>query len=375
MKATPTTAQVPAAGHMRPSLRVPAVDEILARASRRLRLPCPVLAAIVSGVVLIPLGQFFPRSMLLIVSDRPGMGIVHDARDFGYWLLIFGIVFYFLVAIRWMRARAARTLSEVDDLAHDLGPDRSPSGRDPFAWAADGRAPLAAAVLLAVLLAEEQLRNGPGLPGAEGLLVFAVDVAEAALQLFVLFSFVWAYLGSVAGLAAVCRRPLRLVSHLDDPFLGTRPLGNLSVALASAYFVGLSGMALWLYWADIQVLYMVSIACAFAGLGLFFLPLYAVHVQMVAEKAQESAFSAARFRALFEGSRHAAPMEARTNDLMEALVDVHAAIGWGYVNERIAAIRTWPFSTAIIARLATTFALPMLLAVLTRVTVLTTLAR
>jgi len=61
--------------------------------------------------------------------------------------------------------------------------------------------------------------------------------------------------------------------------------------------------------------------------------------------------------------------------ILDALTDAHAALGWGYVNARIVAIRTWPFSTVIIARLATTFALPMILAVLTRVTVLTTLAR
>ena len=366
MKATRITAQVPAAGHMRPSLRVPAVDDVIARAARRTGLPYPVLAAIVSGAVLIPLGQFFPRSMLLIVSDKAGMGIVHDARDLAYWLLIVGILFYLLMAVRWMRGRAARTLVEIGDLA----PGPSPSGRGPFAWTADGRAPLAAAVLLAALFAGEQVRSGQGLPAGWGIVVFAADIAEMVAQLLVLFSFVWAYAGSVAGLVSVCRRPLRLKSHLDDTFLGTRPLGNLSVALASAYFIGLSGMALWLYWADMQALYVITVGCACAGLGLFFLPLYAVHEQMVAEKAQESAFAAARFRTLFEGSRHVVPAEARTSDLVAAIAEVHAAIGWGYVNDRIASIRTWPFDTAIIARLATTFALPMLLAVLTRVAVM-----
>ena len=353
---------------MSPSTRVPAVDDVLARAARRVGLPYPVLAAIVSVLVLIPLGQFFPRTMLLLITDRPG--IVHDARDAAFWLLIVGILFYLLVAIRWMRTRAARTLAEIGDLA----PDPSFSGRGPFAWAADGRAPLAAAVLLAALFAEEQVRSGQGLPGGWGLLVFAADVAEMAAQLLVLFAFVWAYLASVAGLVAVCRRPLRLKSHLDDSFLGTRPLGNLSVALASAYFIGLSGVTLWLYWADMQALYVVTLACACAGLGLFFLPLYAVHEQMVAEKSQESAFAASRFRTLFEGSRHVVPAEARTSDLVEAITEVHAAIGWGYVNDRIAAIRTWPFDTVIIARLATTFALPMLLAVLTRVAVMLALS-
>ena len=343
------------------------VDNLLERLSRRLRLPYGVLALAVSVVLFLPLDPISPpgESHLLKNITRPGLGAWTDEVDLAFKVILVALFFYCLVAIRWMRERSARTLVEIADLA----PDGEGAGNGPFARAADGRPPLVASLILLVVLLAEHFASGGTVP-ADWMPVFVLDVAVMAVRAIVIVSFVWVYMGSVAGLTAICRRPLRFVSNLDDPFLGTRPLGDLSLALASAYFIGMAVAAAWLYSAGAQpTLSATWAACTCLGLVLFFFPLRAVHRQMTAKKAELSALSTARLLEILDLSMRVTPAHRSTVEL----TDLHAAVAWGYVDGRVAAIRTWPFDTVLIARLVSAFAVPILIAVIAHVAILETM--
>ncbi len=218
-------------------------------------------------------------------------------------------------------------------------------------------------------LLEEDLRGGHAIP-ADGVAVYVADAVMFVLRWFVLAAFVWMYGASLFGLQRVCRQRLRLVSHLDDPYLGTRPLGRLSLAFAVAFFIGVGIIGLWMAASGAKPLSAAAyVAVTIAGLALFFIPLYSVHLQMAAAKNAEQAASIAQFRRIFHDTRREVETESRGIDL----ADLHAAIGWGFVDARVRAIHTWPFDTAIVARLVGMFALPMVLAVLTKLAVMVTL--
>src|SRR5207244_5959190 len=64
------------------------------------------------------------------------------------------------------------------------------------------------------------------------LLNFAANIVIA----FELGSFLWVYLTSLRGLHQLGREGLRLMPSREDPTLGLRRLGSISLSLAFAYF-------------------------------------------------------------------------------------------------------------------------------------------
>ena len=342
-------------------------DAIVGRIARRLRVPFPAVALVVGVLLMVPLGQLAPTGSdwLLVNKDAWGLGVILGPGDVVFWLLLVALVAYDILGMRWMRARTARALADIRDLAPGVADD----GVDLFAAARDWRPAAIAAIVYVAFNLEEDLRGGHLVPG-EGVAIYAVDVVLFVLRWFVLAAFVWMYGASLFGLQRVCRRPLRLVPHLDDPFLGTRPLGRLSLAFAVAFFVGVAIIGLWgVASGPTPTNASVFVSVTIAALLLFFLPLYSVHLQMVAAKNAEQAASIERFRRIFDHTRRETAEESRAVEL----ADRHAAIGWGFVDARVRAIHTWPFDTAIVARLVGMFALPMVLAVLTKLAVMITI--
>jgi hypothetical protein len=341
-------------------------DAIVDRIAHRLRVPFLAVALVVGVLLMLPLGQVAPAGSdwLLTNKDAWGMGVIVEPGDVVFWILLVGLVAYDLVAMRWMRARTARTLSDIRDLAPGVAND----GRDLFAAARDWRPGAIAATLYVLFHLVEDLHGGHVVP-AEGIPFYVADVVAYFLRWFILASFLWMYAASLFGLERVCRQRLRLVTHLDDPFLGTRPLGRLSLAFAVAFYLGIAIIGLWLAATGQDLVNMaVFISVSTVGFLLFFLPLYSVHLQMVAAKNVELARSIARFRRIFDDAQRD---DAEPHQI--DLADVHAAIGWGFVDARVRAIHTWPFDTAIVVRLVGMFALPMVLAVLTKIAVMVTL--
>ena len=338
-------------------------DMVVGRVARLLHLPYLAVSLVVGIVLMLPLGQFAPAEAdwLLVDSGHWGVGVLRTETDVLFWVLLIGLVTYDLVAMRWMRARSARTLEEVRDVV----PGLDDGGRGTFALSRDWRPAVLASLLYVGFMLEEDIRGGH-VVAAEGIPIFVVDTVLYAGRIAVLVSFVWTYAASLYGLWRLCRRPLRLVPHLDDAYLGTRPLGRLSLSFAMAFFAGVAIIGLWLAAGGTSRIGTIAfVSTTIAGLVFFFLPLYSVHQQMVVAKHVESARSTARLRRIFRDTKDESGSAPREIDL----ADLHAAIGWGFVDARVRGIRTWPFDTTIVVRLAMTFALPMLLAVLTKFTV------
>jgi hypothetical protein len=344
---------------------LPSSPTIAERISWRLSVPFPVVCVAISAILTLPIVPYlFPgsESSLMTTALNRGMGVIHEPEDAVLLGLVWVFFAYLLWATRFMRLRVARTLEEAHDL-FDFPGATFVRAFEPVGW----RWPAAAmAVILTALAAGTFVSEGDVI-GPGYLPAFILDLLIGAGRLLVLTVYVWAYFASVRGLGVICRERLRLVPYYRDPLLGTRPLGTLSLALASAFAFG---YALGLAWSLHDPLRSGFFFAALAIIGLaaifFFLPLLSVHAQMVDEKERELAFVRDRYAELFEISRH--QPGAGTREV--TLADVTSALALEASERRITRVHTWPFDTDILARLATSFAIPVIITVVGREAVL-----
>ena len=331
----------------------------------RLRVPFLAACILIAAVLTTPWVAYLApdaESFLLTNIYNPGMGQFRAPDDTLYKALLFGLLIYVLWATRFIRERSRATATAVGALVDD-----APATFE-RAFRSVGRVlpPVVAALVMLGMYLADTIRRGQLVEPAL-LPAYLLDVAMVACRFVIMFSFVWAYFASVWGLANVCGRPLHLAPYYRDPLLGTRPLGSLSLSLASVFLVGLVLGAVWIAaGAATPALYGLTLSVMTVGVVLFFLPLNAVHVQMATQKRRESDALAGRYEELFIGPTDGSSGAARQTDLE----DVRAAVGFRVVRDQVGTIRTWPFDTAILARLATSFFLPIVLTIVGRQAVL-----
>ena len=330
----------------------------------RLRVPFLAACGLIAAVLTVPwLAYLAPdaESSLLTNAYNPGMGQFRALDDVLYKSLLFGVLVYALWATRFMRQRCRATAAAVGELVDDAEGAFERAFRS-AGWVAP---PIVAALLLLGAYLVDAVQHGSPVDPAR-LPAYVVDLALVAARFVIVFTFAWVYFASVVGLARVCGRPLRLTPYHRDPLLGTRPLGSLSLSLASVFFVGLVLSAVWVATgAATPAMYGLTLSVMIIGLVLFFLPLNAVHVQMSTRKRRESEALTARYEDLF-----VRPGGSTGSGLPAALEDVQAAVGFAAVSGRVEAIRTWPFDTTILARLATSFVLPIVITIVGRQAIL-----
>jgi hypothetical protein len=328
-------------------------------------LPFWVRASAVALVLVVPfVSMIAPGAEAILLTNlyNPGLGIVRSSSDLMYQALLFGVLLYMLLGIRFIRQREVRAAAALTPLLDD------PVGvlADAFRPARWLWPPTVAAVLFLGVYVAGDLDGIRRLdPWSVG--PFVVDMCLVFGRFLITYTFVWTYGVSIVGLARVCRRSLHLQPYHRDRLLGTRPLGQLSLSLAATFLIGLALSALWVATGSgSESLFLFTLAVGFVGLLLFFLPLQAVHVQMRAHKATLSQALATRYQELFvDGDL------ARTLDRSATTIeDVRQVLAYQVVEERISGVRTWPFDTQILVRLVTSFLLPILLAILTRQAVL-----
>jgi len=339
---------------------------VIERISSRSGLPFAAVALVAAAILAVPwlilLVPDAAQSLLSSTMNR-SMGAIRGPQDVLYWGLLFVFLCYVIFAMRYMRARVLETQVRVAPLTPGSA-DALERAFRPAAWIWPA---LATSVVLHLVYAWSAF-FGAGHEIASGdAPLFLLDIVVNIARTFVIVEFAWLYFGAVAGLAAVCRRPLELLPYYSDGLLGTRPLGLLSLSLAATFFLGYAlGLPLVILGYSDPYELAAGGAIFIVGLVLFFLPLVSVHNQMAEEKQGELDFLHRRYTHLFTVSRR----QPDEDEHPGTLADVTAAIGWLASERRIQAIRTWPFDVDILARLATSFVVPVVLTVVGREAIL-----
>lgn len=168
-----------------------------------------------------------------------------------------------------------------------------------------------------------------------------------AVVTLALSSVVWSY-GSISmGIRRFSNSALRLRPYYEDEFLGLRPVGTLSLALATAYFAFI-GLFLATLLASpeaprvAELLGMGSllIGLVLLGVSLFFVPMRTLHERMAKEKRRARERLAEELAPWFRESTDSDPPG-----------DVRDVLRLELMERKVSAMATWPFDTGILGRL------------------------
>jgi len=194
------------------------------------------------------------------------------------------------------------------------------------------------------------------LPPAFGVLDFVILGVNLVFLPFVDAQVIWNYAATIWGVHRIGRQALRLRPLFEDPMLGLRPLGSLSLG-ATFYFFG----ALVIIIAEVTLspdpvrpAYLAFlIVLVLFGAGLMFLPLVSIHRLMVAEKRRAIDDAGTRagdiYAPLMAGNPTSEPSLHEVRDL---LLRTHGILVHREEERRIQALPTWPFETRAMTRIA-----------------------
>jgi hypothetical protein len=170
-------------------------------------------------------------------------------------------------------------------------------------------------------------------------------------------TFVWVYLRSLWGLYQLGNEPLTLKPYHEDPMLGVRPIGSISLALFLAYnvVIGLSVLSILVAPPDPVGLAAITLLALLGG-AMFILPLYSVHRKMAAEKANERTKVFEDFARLFDRPQEESASDDGSSSSSNSATDLLRGIRDTQIlqlrREYISSIPTWPIDTGIIGRFA-----------------------
>ncbi len=190
----------------------------------------------------------------------------------------FVLLFYAAYGIRYMRARIAAMVPQVEPLM----PKDGKTVQDIFHPVCS----LTPAVVLSILLAVVSLLSFPTQgQHAAGPISFGLLVVSFPFMYLVYGTFIWTYVSSIKCLHDLTRQPLILSEFYEDEHLGMKSLGSLSLALALVYFLGL-GLIFFSFLSVPPPLEIAVIIMILAGVTLFFLPLFSIHRKMLEKKRE-----------------------------------------------------------------------------------------
>jgi len=167
---------------------------------------------------------------------------------------------------------------------------------------------------------------------------------------------IWNYAATVWGVHRIGREALRLRPAFEDPMLGLRPLGSLSLG-ATFYFFG----ALAIIMAEVTLspdpvrpAYLVFlIVLVLFGAGLLFLPLVSIHRLMVAEKRRAIDTASSRVADVYAPLTAGNPTsEPSLHEVRDLLLRTHGILLHREQERQIQALPTWPFETRAMTRIA-----------------------
>src|SRR6059036_2353763 len=310
-------------------------------------------------------------TILALLATGPGYFLAHLIESGGDWnqtvAAIFGGAFalplwrsiplvilsvgfdvYLLWLVRHSRLHIARYAKEIAPLLADGEADvRRMFGH--LYWRLPVIGLAAAFGLFFVLLLEP-------IPSDFGFLDFLIVGLNLVFLPLVDAQVIWNYVATVWGVHRIGREALRLRPLYEDPMLGLRPLGSLSLG-ATFYFFG----ALAIIIAEVTLspdpvrpAYLAFlIVLVLFGAGLLFLPLVSIHRLMVAEKRHASVTASSRAGDVY------APLTARNptsepslHEVRDLLLRTHGILLHREEERRIQTLPTWPFETRAMTRIA-----------------------
>ena len=333
------------------------------RLARRMPLPFPAAAFVLAFLATVPVLPYImpsARGSLMTTYFNPEMGAIAGTTDVVVKGAMVVLLTFLIWAPRHLRSRIAQTQESLAGVCGDC----APAFADAFRWAVrwEPAAALTAGVL-AVNLVLYFANGGRVTPGTVTL--FVLDAVQVGARWMVVFTFFWFYIASIRGLAALGSEVRQVTPYYVDDMLGMRPLGTLSLTLAYTYFLALGLGAVWASISSRNVVTHGAFPVFLAiGLVLFFLPLRVIHRRMVEEKKRAQVELRERYATLFEAPRRL-PAGSREAE-RASLDDLRDAIGYEVTERQVQAIKAWPFDTSLITKLATSFALPIVLTLVGR---------
>ena len=264
------------------------------------------------------------------------------------------LVAYSFYAPRYMRRRLVETGRALSNLL----PDRDADFHRIFAEVAAPRPQVVAwmlflVALLAAFSVPAILGTGPSPlvfnAGAGTALEFVAGVfsiVSLAVATLALSSVVWTFWSISLGIHRFGQAPLALRPYYEDPFLGLKSLGALSLSLAFSYFsfIGLFLLVLSASpgtptTADVVGVGGFLSGLVLLGLVLFFLPLRGLHRRMVDEKRQEMVRLRPKLGPIYE--------EGASQPQ-----DVAHLVRIDMMDRKVAAMAIWPYDVGILGRLS-----------------------
>ncbi len=245
----------------------------------------------------------------------------------------FVLLFYAVYGVRYMRSRAAATLSEAGPLMPTSG---GKTVHDVFSPVCS----LFPAIGVSLLIAAVSLLSFPDQgQHAAGPISFALIVISFPFVYLAYGTFIWVYCSSVNCLYNLGKQPLQLAEFYEDSHLGMKPFGSLSLSLALVYFAGI-GLVFFSFISIPAPLEFALSVMIVGGLVLFFLPMNVLHRKMRDKKRLERQKINARHRSLL-GSIGEPVQSILTVDSKK----LGHILETDLINKQVNSIPEWPFDS------------------------------
>ena len=279
----------------------------------------------------------FDLSIALAVLLNPNLPLLQGIANLLLSIIAYGFLPSFLV--RFMRSKVV--LSEPELIAI------SPHGEETLHKVFGGVSRSAPPILLGAALVVIASIPGVSTPIPTTGLFGSLFLFAYYLFFAIGFgSFVWMYLTSLRGLDKLGGEALRLRPPSEDPMLGLRPLGAISLSFGFAYFT-LLGLLFSTYFF-LPFDYVGSIVLPIfiiIGLVMFFLPLKSFHRKMKDVKRLEQISIRKQLTLITLEPDSPGPGDSQT-----ALQEIKKLLAIQILDHKASAIPTWPFDTGTLGR-------------------------
>ena len=177
---------------------------------------------------------------------------------------------------------------------------------------------------------------------------------QLAVSCFATAAVLWTYFATLWGLRRLGKEPLRLKPYTEDPMLGLRPLGSMSVSATTVYFAMTAVVLVTALVYPQSPAYLTFLLALLAfGVLLFVLPLLGIHRKMLEEKRRVERALAQEAAREWKAMEAAPPEgEPTAGELRRLVLQLRDFVVHERAERKAASLPTWPFDPAVTGRIA-----------------------